>query len=429
MKILIIAPHPDDEIPLAGQLLLNNPQNTYYVVYITNGDANKKEASTRLKEALVVTKKLGIASNNVFFLGYADSWQNGHIYNAPLKSLKTGCSGNIETYGLPEKPEYCFQKSKTHHAYTKENLLQDLTSLIFEIKAEAILTCAFDEHPDHIATSLFVETILGNILKSTDYKPLFFKKFAYKGVWDGKRDFFSFPPKPTVITESKLEDYLTREKALHLPVTSNSISYNLKKNEFFKITNLYRSQLSFFYFLSVANSDYVFWNIRTDNLLYKAHLESSTEGIEYLTDFIKNDFSSVIKHTLDYTKQWKGTELTIKFEKTTIISQIILYSFDTIKGDFIFDNGISVLFDTRKGNTITFPSIQVKECKFKAEATISITELEMFESQQSPVNCFKTGITEVPKKANWFYRVTLKIFFFIKFGILNMIKSVKNYFN
>lgn len=429
MKVLIIAPHPDDEIPLAGQLILNNPQHTYYVAYITNGDIHNKETTKRLKEAIKATAKFGIITNNIFFLGYADSGNaKQHIYNSPLSALKPGISGKKETYSIIEKPEYCFQKLKIHHSYTKENLLQDLSSLILDIRADVIITTAFDEHPDHIATSLFVETILGNILNSTEYKPLFFKKFAYKGVWDGKRDFFSFPPKPTAIVKSNLEPYLTSENAIYLPVTSNSISYNLNNNEYFKIANLYKSQLSFFYFLSVANSDYVFWNIRTDNLLYNAHIKSQTEGVEYLTDFIKRDFSSVIDCTIDLTKQWKGTELTIIFDKLTTVSKIVLYSLDYVKVFLKFDNKTSFILDTKKGNSITFSPIQVKECKLKAQSTIAITELEMFETPLLPITCFKTGSTVLPNKTNLIYRKSTEIFLFIKFGILNTLQFITHLF-
>ena len=37
-KVLIIAPHPDDEIPLAGQLIIKNPNFEYQIAYVTNGN-------------------------------------------------------------------------------------------------------------------------------------------------------------------------------------------------------------------------------------------------------------------------------------------------------------------------------------------------------------------------------------------------------
>lgn len=37
-RVLIIAPHPDDEIPLAGQLIIKNPNFEYQIAYVTNGN-------------------------------------------------------------------------------------------------------------------------------------------------------------------------------------------------------------------------------------------------------------------------------------------------------------------------------------------------------------------------------------------------------
>ena len=81
-KVLIIAPHPDDEINLAGQMLVHfQKQNLEsYVMYTTNGDAEKKINNKRIYEALEACKVLGVGNSYVFFLGYANGWkQDQHI--------------------------------------------------------------------------------------------------------------------------------------------------------------------------------------------------------------------------------------------------------------------------------------------------------------------------------------------------------------
>jgi LmbE family N-acetylglucosaminyl deacetylase len=83
---LIIAPHPDDEINLAGQMIVNlRKKNTkVYVLYTTNGDAEYKIQNKRISEAINALKVLEVPKENIIFLGYANEWNaDEHIYDAP----------------------------------------------------------------------------------------------------------------------------------------------------------------------------------------------------------------------------------------------------------------------------------------------------------------------------------------------------------
>lgn len=54
-KVLVIAPHPDDEINLAAQLIieLHKLKAEVYVLYTTNGDADFKIGNRRLGEFII----------------------------------------------------------------------------------------------------------------------------------------------------------------------------------------------------------------------------------------------------------------------------------------------------------------------------------------------------------------------------------------
>ena len=85
-KILIIIPHQDDEIHLAGNLIasLKDTRNIY-VAYTTSGDY-AYNASVRYKEAIKSLWKLGkIKKENIFFLAYPDqSYEATHnIFTIP----------------------------------------------------------------------------------------------------------------------------------------------------------------------------------------------------------------------------------------------------------------------------------------------------------------------------------------------------------
>lgn len=83
-KILIIVPHEDDEINLAGGLIysLKNKDNVY-VTFVTNGDFIYK-AKYRYMEAIKSLGILGVKKDNIIFLGYADQAydQSNHMYNS-----------------------------------------------------------------------------------------------------------------------------------------------------------------------------------------------------------------------------------------------------------------------------------------------------------------------------------------------------------
>lgn len=102
-RAMIIAPHPDDEINLAGQILPYLQEGGYeiYVVYTTNGDSDRKIGNKRLKEALNACEVLGIPTNHVIFLGYANEWEIGkHLYNEDYDIQLTSKIGKTETNSL-----------------------------------------------------------------------------------------------------------------------------------------------------------------------------------------------------------------------------------------------------------------------------------------------------------------------------------------
>jgi|TARA_B100001971_G_C18156641_1_gene518941 LmbE family N-acetylglucosaminyl deacetylase len=79
-KVLVLAPHPDDEAIGCGGTLLQLTENNYHgeIIYFTNGrekEHNQKQdiAITRRKEAMLSSKKLGISQKH--FLDYYD----GHL--------------------------------------------------------------------------------------------------------------------------------------------------------------------------------------------------------------------------------------------------------------------------------------------------------------------------------------------------------------
>ncbi|WP_016732734.1 PIG-L deacetylase family protein [Saccharolobus islandicus] len=78
--ILIIAPHPDDDILCCGNIIFQNPNNTK-VIFVTDGSKGsprteewgREFALKRMNEAYNALKKLGLTKKeNILFLNYED---------------------------------------------------------------------------------------------------------------------------------------------------------------------------------------------------------------------------------------------------------------------------------------------------------------------------------------------------------------------
>ena len=74
-RVLIHAPHPDDEINVAGNMILTlaAAKAEIFVAYSTNGDF-EQSAAVRAQEAVDALKILGVPRERIIFLGYGDTF-------------------------------------------------------------------------------------------------------------------------------------------------------------------------------------------------------------------------------------------------------------------------------------------------------------------------------------------------------------------
>ncbi len=177
-RILIFAPHPDDEaIGTAGVIQraieLKVP---FKIVYLTNGDNNelaflvyKKHpilsrkgllgmGELRRKEAVEAMNFLGVDNSQQVFLGYPD-FGTSNIFvqhwgkTRPFKSMLTRVREvPYDDVLSPEAP------------YTGESILNDFKNLIQEFKPTKIfVTMPADSNGDHRAIFLFLQVALWDL--------------------------------------------------------------------------------------------------------------------------------------------------------------------------------------------------------------------------------------------------------------------------
>ena len=184
-RILVLAPHPDDETLAAGGLIqealgLDLPVR---VCFFTMGDNNEIAALfarrhpalmpgpsqssglRRQNEALAAATQLGLSTNDVVFLGYPDSgaidiwnhhWRTVPPYRSPLTRANTVPYDTALTPGS---------------AYAGEDILDDLADVIRDFRpTHVLLPHPADHNVDHRALQLFARVALWN-LKAEGLEP------------------------------------------------------------------------------------------------------------------------------------------------------------------------------------------------------------------------------------------------------------------
>ena len=93
--VLIVAPHPDDDVIAAAAVVQRalGRGEIVRVVYVTNGDYNGLSvAPIREGEAVNAQGALGVAENRLMFLGYPDGY---------LSTIRSGYPSTGSSYQTP----------------------------------------------------------------------------------------------------------------------------------------------------------------------------------------------------------------------------------------------------------------------------------------------------------------------------------------
>jgi len=193
-RILIVAPHIDDEAISAGGYALDAIANgaEVYVVYLTAGDCNRFSARlmhktleptasnylsvgrTRIAEAKEAMKLLGIASDHFFILGYPDRGLRAMLDNPEAIVRSRGTRAHEVPYDDALSPG---------SQYKIENAINDLKQVIELARPTTVIApVPFDLHSDHAAAADIVDlaleelqwkvTRLGYLVHSRRMKPL-----------------------------------------------------------------------------------------------------------------------------------------------------------------------------------------------------------------------------------------------------------------
>ncbi|PKQ28671.1 MAG: hypothetical protein CVT63_01435 [Candidatus Anoxymicrobium japonicum] len=173
-RLLVIAPHPDDETLATGGLIQQalSEHRKVKVVIMTCGDGNagivraytKKNNVTpvdfrlvgkvRIRESKNALARLGLTEGDLTLLAYPDGGLNSlWDYNWDYDNLHRGLNGH-------DHAPYSFAYQK-NAPYCGENVVKNLTSIINDYKPTGIVfPDTQDNHHDHWAANAFMQYVL-----------------------------------------------------------------------------------------------------------------------------------------------------------------------------------------------------------------------------------------------------------------------------
>jgi len=328
-RVLILAPHPDDEINIAGNMILTlaAAKAEIFVAYSTNGDF-EQSAETRAQEAVDALKILGVQSEKIIFLGYGD----GHkLSDVPTQSP----AGHTETYAAKNFVDYAKKTFGRHSLYTRKNFKRDLKNLLLELRANIIFCVDFDNHADHRTLSILFEEVLGEILSERgDYRPEVYKKFAYATAFTAAADFYA----PNLLSTRKPKlgetdtydfDFVDRanyvwKNRVRFPVVNSRTL--LKGNPIADAIFAHKSQRNEWNALRILNSDEIFFERRTDSQTFSAKVTATSGDAKKVRDFKIIDTGDVAATPARIENNfWRGEKIFFTWEESVQVERIVIY--------------------------------------------------------------------------------------------------------
>ena len=412
-RILVIVPHQDDEINIAGGLIYwwNTIGCEVYLLYTTNGNY-RGLGEKRIKEARNSFSILGGNPDNILCLGYTDqpaTESEGHLFmsDEPWKDRWE----NEYTYIPGETKEFCFLMHGVHNRQCRSNFIKDIKEAILYVHADVLYCVDYDSHPDHRATSIAFEYALGEILRSSiEYHPIVFKTFAYCLAYGGKNDFYESPlPATTYIAEKNSlkplpNPYYQWDERICFALPDMVLNQYLPKNQIWKALKAHKSQAISDRAGSIINSDQVVWTRRTDSLSYDATFICSSGNALPLNDYVLFDSSNFYFGKKEVLLIDKGAWipdindecpfLYIKLKKEEVINSVVLYkNTNSSKGI----NKVKIIFDEKKSIIVSDNRMDFKWIINTNNYSASSIRIEFLDRED--VN---SGLTEIElySKAN-----------------------------
>jgi MYXO-CTERM domain-containing protein len=200
-QILVIAPHPDDDILTSAGVIYRARQagTVVWVLYMTNGDYAPTGTAwglTREGEAVSAQALLGVPEANMVFLGYPDGSLQvlySAFYNVAYQPVVHGYQGDLATLQNMSNTTYASRGmgAVSYHQFafgspganTGANVQADLVHFLNARRPTDIyVTGRCDRHPDHTTTYEFLMSALVTLRATVPaYDPVVHQTVVWAG--------------------------------------------------------------------------------------------------------------------------------------------------------------------------------------------------------------------------------------------------------
>ncbi|MDN4594313.1 PIG-L deacetylase family protein [Polycladomyces subterraneus] len=208
-RVLVVAPHPDDEVLGGGGVIEKaiSSGKQVKVVIMTNGDGFSEDVMRqfitlfpsaqnyqklgvlRHEESIQALGYLGVKPSDIYFLGYPDGgleslWETNWSCTRLYRGL-TGWTHANYPFSYQKNAPYC-----------GENVVNNLSQIIRSFQPTTIVfPDPYDEHPDHWATNAFVQFTLANLHYHPADKWTYLVHFSgFLGSWRNNSLLSAIPP-------------------------------------------------------------------------------------------------------------------------------------------------------------------------------------------------------------------------------------------
>lgn len=414
-KILILAPHEDDEALMCSGVIAHALQNgaALKIVVVTNGDNKGRQAAmARMRETLKAMEVLGVNSADIIFLGYGDLKRQflSLLYNAATDDTLVASRVGTESYSIPESPEYHYRKYGEHARYDRATFRQDLEAIIAEVDPDHIFVSSlYDMHPDHVAVHRFtVEAILTLKRRNPKFAPVMHEYLIHVHELDDfwpARDRSCGPMVPFSLPEGFAErttlDWNKRE-TFTVPVEMQMVPRSRNKKH--QVISKYRSQKparNHNYLYSYVKRDEFFWAKDFANIAFGASVSVSSEnaatgelGVKAI-DGIADGYPRFPANEWVTQGETAGAWIKLSWAKEYTIGRIVLYDrpdpdHRIMAATLSFSDGslikVAALPPNGSGYEIDFPAKTVDWVQLTVDAAsgenTGLSEFEVYEAAE-----------------------------------------------
>jgi LmbE family N-acetylglucosaminyl deacetylase len=385
-NVLVIVPHPDDEVNLAFGVVdsLVHAGSKVTIAYATNGD-KQISGYIRVAEAVKADSLMGVPKDNLVLLGYGDYMVPPFFCLDPEK-MQESPAGYTHTYGCDGISDYHTVYFGEPSPYTGAAFENDIYTLILELKPDLILASDTDYHIDHVSLSQSFDRVMGRILRDhPDYRPVVFKGYCYEYAWYANDDFYNFLTLQSALAQWNKAGYNTAfpwSERVRFPLPAEYLGYTLRSSKLHTLLAAFESQNAVSREGRLLNGDKLFWERRTDALL--ADVTASSGNAALLQDFLLGDtMEAPLKNCWMPDSGDTDPSITFSWVSPKPVAELVFYDAPPPAGDIL---SVEISDDSGHSMTYDLPNSDGMPCRLAWNGTpAKRLTVRVLKSQGEPI--------------------------------------------